>query len=231
MTMINQTTLAEMAAQSRDVITNPSVATFERYEKRGSIGTAGVYILVAAVLAGILGFIPALISAGLGGAFSTLILGVVGALINFVIFTGLVFYLGRNMANGTGSWDEVAYSFALFIAPLAVLGGVLSLIVGLLIWIPVLGALIGLAGFLVGLLILLAQVYFGYLAVQSSMNIHDSTKALIVLVLSAVGAFVAQLILGGIGGALGGILPIIILVALVAFVASMIMRRGGRSFR
>lgn len=231
MTMSAQTTLAEMVAQSRDVITNPSVGTFERYEKRGSIGTAGVYMLVAAVAAGLLAFIPALLSSGGPNPLSLFVGGVVGALINFVIFTGMVYYLGKSIGNGTGTWDEVSYSFALFIAPLAVISGLLSLIVALLGWIPLLGGLIGVAGFAGLIIVLLAQVYFGYLAVQSSMNIHDQTKAIAVLVLAAVGTAVAQLILAGIGGILGGILPIILLVALVAVVGSMIMGRRGRAVR
>lgn len=228
MTMSGQTTLAEMVAQSRDVITNPSVGTFERYEKRGSIGTAGVYMLVAAVAAGVLSFIPALISSGGPNPLSLFVGGVVGALINFVIFTGLVYYLGKSMGNGTGSWDEVSYSFALFIAPLAVISGLITLVVALLGWIPLLGGLVGVAGFVGLIAVLLAQVYFGYLAVQSSMNIHDQTKAVLVLVLSAVGTVVAQIVLGALGGILWGILPIIILVALVAVVGSMIMGRRGR---
>jgi hypothetical protein len=228
MAMIQQTTLAEMVAQSRDVITNPSVATFERYEKRGSIGTAGVYVLAAAVLAGVLSFIPALISSGGPNPLAVFVGGVVGALINFVVFTGLVYYLGKSVAGGTGTWDEVAYSFALFIAPLAVVGGALSLVIALLGWIPVLGAIVALAGGLVAILVLLAQVYFGYLAVQSSMNIHDQGRSLIVLVLSAFGAAIATLVIGAVGGLL---LPAIVLVALVGVVAAMIMGRRGRVAR
>lgn len=231
MALIQQTTLAEMAAQSRDVITNPSVATFERYEKRGSIGTAGVYVLVAAVLAGVLTFIPALIGPGGQNPLLVLVGGVVGALINFVVFTGLVYYLGKAVAGGTGTWDEVAYSFALFIAPLAVLSGAVTLVVGLLGWIPLLGALVGIAGAVVAIAVLLAQVYFGYLAVQSSMNIADPSRALVVLVGSALAAGVAALVLGALGSFLGGLLPILVLIALVAVVGAMIMGRRGRALR
>lgn len=225
MAMTQQTPLAEMVAQSRDVITNPSVATFERYERRGSIGTAGVYVLVAAILAGLLSFVPALITSGGPNPLGLFVGGVAGALLNFVLFTGLVYSLGKSMGNGTGTWDEVAYTFALFIAPLAVVSGALTLVMALLGWIPLLGWLIGLAGVAGLIIVMLAQIYFGYLAVQSSMNITDPSKALVVLVLAAVGTIVGQVILWWLGGILAGMLPVLILIGLVAFVASMIMRR------
>lgn len=231
MAMIRQTNLSEMAAQSRDVITNPSVATFERYEKRGSLGTAGVYVLVAAIVAGLIAFLTALLPGTPINPFGALVGGVVSALVNFVLFTGLVYYAGKNVAGGTGSWDEVAYSFALFVAPLAVVSGLLTLVTVLLGWIPLIGWLIGLGAALGAIVVLVAQVYYGYLAVQSSMNIRDPGRAALVLGLAFVGTLVAQLLLGAIGGILGGLLPLILLVALVAVVASMIMRRGGRRVR
>lgn len=226
MAMTHQTTLAEMMAQSRDVITNPSVATFERYEKHGSIGTAGVYVLAGAVIAGLLAFLTVLLPGVRGNPFSTFIGGVTGALVNFVIFTGMVYYLGKSMANGTGTWEEVAYSFALFVAPLAVVSGALTFVMALLGGIPVLGGLIGFAGAIAMIIVVLAQAYFGYLAVQSSMNIADTGKALLVLVLAVIGTVVAQVLLAVFMGILSGLLPLILLVALVAVVASMIMRRG-----
>lgn len=228
MTMSGQTTLAEMMAQSRDVITNPSVGTFERYEKRGSIATAGVYVLVAAILAGLLNFVTALITPGGTSPLGLFVGGVAGALLNFLLFTGLVYYLGKSMANGSGSWDEVAYSFALFSAPLAVVSGLITLVMALLGWVPLLGALVGVAGAVGLIVVLLAQIYFGYLGVQSSMNIFDPGKAILVLVLAAVGTIVGQIVLSVLGSVLFGLLPVIILIALVAVVASMIMgRRGG----
>ncbi len=227
MTMTGQTPLAEMVAQSRDVITNPSVATFERYEKRGNLGTAGVYVLVAAVIAGVLNALLALLSGNVSGAISGLVGGTLGALAGFLAFTGLVYYLGRNIGNGSGTWDEVAYTFALFIAPLSVVGAALIFVVSLLGWIPVLGWLVALAGLAVGIIVLVAQIYFGYLAVQSSMNIADTSKALIVLVLAGLGTFIVQLVLASLSGL---IIPLVVL-AVVAAVVMYFMnnRRGGLS--
>ncbi len=225
MAMAHQTTLAEMVAQSRDVITHPSVETFERYEKRGSLGTAGVYVLAAALIAGILAFLTVLLPGTPGNPFSVFIGGVVGALVNFVIFTAMVYYLGKSLANGTGTWDEVAYSFALFVAPLAVVSGALTFVVALLGGLPVLGWLIGLAGAAGAIIVLVAQAYFGFLAVQSSMNITDTGKALLVLVLSVIGTIVVQIALGVTISVVTGLLPLFILVALIAVVVAMIMRQ------
>ena len=66
--------------------------------------------------------------------------------------------------GGTGTLDEVAYSFALFWAPLAVVGAIAMMILG---W--ALGTVISMAQFA-------ASVYFAYLAIQSSMNFTDSSK-------------------------------------------------------
>ncbi|MEI7645593.1 MAG: YIP1 family protein [Chloroflexales bacterium] len=188
MSMIQQTSIPEMIAQSRDVISNPSVGTFERYEQRGTTINAAIYVGIAAAISGVLG-----LTGGLGG----LLTGVVGTLIGFFVFTGLVFYIGKSVAAGTGTWDEVAYSFSLFIAPLTVVGALLGLVVWIFHFIPVLGALVALLGMLVALVILLVQAYFAYIAVQSSMNIRDQSKAVMTLGLAVVGSFVVQLVISG----------------------------------
>jgi hypothetical protein len=123
--------------------------------------------------------------------------GLIGSIVGFLVFVFAVFYIGRSQ-GGTGSLDEVAYSFALFSAPLTVIGAVLSLIGRV---VPLLGCLIGLP---VGLALLVAQIYLGYLAVQSSMNLTDKTKAIITLVLAGIVSFVVAAIIGGIfvGGAM-----------------------------
>lgn len=174
MSMTQQVSIPEMVNQSREIITSPSVATFERYERHGNLTNAAIYVAIAAVIVGILN----IFSGGIGG----LILGVVNSLLGFFVFTGLVYFVGQRLFNGTGNWDEVAYTFALFWAPLAIVGGLL----GLLSAVPVLGFLAGLAA----LIMLVVQAYFGYLAVQSSMNITDQGKAIGTLIIAVIGMFV-----------------------------------------
>ena len=105
-------------------------------------------------VAGLLSF-----RAGAGG----MIAAVIVALVGFFAFTYLVHFIAKQQ-GGTGTLDEVAYSFALFWAPLAVVGAIAMMILG---W--ALGTVISMAQFA-------ASVYFAYLAIQSSMNFTDSSK-------------------------------------------------------
>ncbi len=191
MSMIRKSvTIPEMINQSIEVVTSPSVPTFEKYEKNGTLANAAIYVAIGAVVSGLLG----IFSGGLGGA----IVGLLGALVQFFVFTGLVYYIGQQQ-GGSGTWDEVAYTFSLFSVPLTVIGAVVTLVLGLLLFIPIINIIAGFALLIVGLLLLIAQIYFGYLAVQSSMNLREQNKAVITLVLAAVGTFLALIVVTGIG--------------------------------
>jgi Yip1 domain len=146
-------TFAEMVNQSVSVIAKPSVTTFELYEKRGTMRDAALLIAASSAIVGLLSF-----GLGAGG----MIAAVIVALVGFFAFTYLVHFIAKQQ-GGTGTLDEVAYSFALFWAPLGVVGAVATLLLGFL------GPIIALAQ-------LAANVYFAYLAIQSSMNFSDSSK-------------------------------------------------------
>jgi hypothetical protein len=88
----------------------------------------------------------------------------------------------------------VAYTFSLFIAPLIVVDAV----VGLFAIIPILGPLFI---FIVGLLLLVAQVYFAYIAVRSSMNLADQTKTIITLGGAFLGTLLVYAIIAAIAAA------------------------------
>jgi len=165
-----------MIQHSIAVLTNPGVATFELYEKEGNIIEAAAYVALAALLAGFLGWVVS----GVPG----LMRGVFFALVNFLIFTGLVYLIGK-LQRGSGTFPEVAYTFALFVAPLQVIGALLMLI-NLL---PVIGGLLG--PFIV-IALLGVQAAFAYLAIQSSMNIRNTSSAVITLVSALVGTLIAQ---------------------------------------
>jgi hypothetical protein len=189
--MRSSVSLQEMINQSIQVVTTPSVETFERYEKRGTLTNAAIYVAIGAVISGILGFF----ASGLGGV----ITGLISALVVFFVFTGMVYFIGKQQ-GGTGTWDEVAYTFSLFVVPLTIVSAILSLILGVFNLIPVVNILTNFAGFLVQIFIMIIQVYFGYLAVQSSMNLRDQTKAMLTLGLSWVGTLIVLFIVGMIGG-------------------------------
>lgn len=190
--MNNVGSLSEMVNSSIVVLTRPSVSTFEAYERRGNLQNALIYVGVASVIAGILGAILS-VNGAILGALGALI----GGLLGFFVFTYAVFFIGRSQ-GGTGTLDEVAYTFSLFVAPLTVFSAILG-VIGRLI--PALGCIIGLP---LALAILVAQIYFGYLAVQSSMNLRESSKAIITLVGAAVLSLIVNMIIGAIfvGGAM-----------------------------
>jgi VIT1/CCC1 family predicted Fe2+/Mn2+ transporter len=189
MSMTQQVSIQEMVNQSRAIITSPSVATFERYERHGNMTNAAIYVAIAAVISGLVGLIN-----GPNGLLS----GLIGTMVQFFVFTGLVFFIGKNLANGTGTWDEVAYTFSLFWAPLSVIGSLVGAVILLLAFVPIINILAGLAGLVISLALLVVNIYFGYLAVQSSMNITDQGKAILTLVLAAVGSFIVLLVVGSI---------------------------------
>ncbi|HMQ33602.1 MAG TPA: YIP1 family protein [Chloroflexaceae bacterium] len=196
MAMTNQSSLPEMVAQSREIMQSPSVPAFERYERRGTMASAAIYIGVAALVAAVIGlvgsFLPGPPAPGLGGFVG----GLLSALVQFFVFTGMVYLLGKNMYRGTGTWDEVSYSFSLFTAPLIVIGALVSFVVLLFAWVPLINLLVGFAGAIVGILLLLVQVYYAYLAVQASMNLRDQTQSIVVLVLSFLATAVVMLLVG-----------------------------------
>ena len=179
--MNNVSSLSEMVNNSIVVLTKPRVSTFEMFERRGNVQSALIYVGIASVISGILGAI------GPRGGLTGLLGGLIAALIGFLVFTGAVFYIGRSQ-GGTGTFDEVAYTFSLFWAPITVIGAV----IGLLAAIPLLGCILGLP---LSLALLVAEIYFGFLAVQSSMNLSDRTKAIVTLILAALVSLVFSVIM------------------------------------
>ena len=177
--MTKRSSVTEMIHQSRAVLSRPGVATFERYESRGTLQNALVYVALAAALTGLFG-----LSEGLGGFVRNILVTLIG----FSVFTYFVYWLGKRR-GGSGTLDEVAYTFALFWAPLSVLFAVVTLLLVV--------TLVGVV-FLpfVGLAALAANVYFAYLAVQSSMNLRGGATTWAVLGLAALGAFVVNLVVG-----------------------------------
>jgi hypothetical protein len=168
--------LQTMVGQSVDVMTNPNEMTFERYERHGTLREAALYIGLAAVVAGIF---------SLGSGALGFLEGVVNALIGFFLFTWLVYFIGKQQ-GGTGTFDEVAYTFALFIAPLTIIRGLISILAA----IPIINLLTP----LLGLALLAVQAVFAFIAVRSSMNISDKRTAILTLGGAVIATFIVQII-------------------------------------
>lgn len=181
--------LPEMINSSIAVLTRPSIATFEQYERRGGLQQALIYVGVAAAVAGIFGFVFNLVN-GITAALGGLIAAVVGPVIGFLVFAALIYYIGRQQ-GGTGTQDEVFYTTSLYAAPILAITGAISAI-------PLLNCVLLPATLLLGLY----QIFLAYLATRSSMNL-DQTKGIITVVAAWIGQFIIAIVIGSILAAIG----------------------------
>jgi hypothetical protein len=180
--MIQGVSVGDMLNQSITVITKPSVATFEQYERRGGQREALIYVIIAAVLVGVVGAVFGLIG-GPVGAIVGLLRGVF-ALVSFYVFAFALHFMGKQQ-GGTGTQDEVFYTTALYTAPILAVTGVVGAI-------PIIGCLAAPVSFVLWIY----QCYLGYLAARSSMNL-DQNKAIISVVVAIVAQIVVGFIIGG----------------------------------
>ncbi|WP_027481158.1 hypothetical protein [Deinococcus pimensis] len=174
--------LREMVRQSVGVITQPSVRTFELFERAGGLTQGVTYVAITSVLVGIVAWIAnALPFINSRLSFWETVLG---SLFGYLAYVFTVHAVGRAQ-GGTGTLDEVAYTFALFWAPLAILfallqAGLVITIVGiLLVW-------------LVPLAQLVVNTFFAYTGVQSSMNIRSPGAIVPTLLISLVTSVAVQ---------------------------------------
>lgn len=180
--MIQGVSIGDMVNQSMVVLTKPSVQSFEQFERRGGQREALTYVIAAAVLVAVVGAGFGLLG-GVMGAVAGLLRGVF-ALIGFYVFAWVLNYVGK-MQGGTGTQDEVFYTAALYTAPLLAVTGVVSAI-------PIIGCLALPVTFLLGIY----QIYLGYLAARSSMNLQQN-PAIITVVAAIVAQFIVGVFIGG----------------------------------
>jgi hypothetical protein len=186
--MIQGVNINEMISQSITVLTKPSVATFEQFEKRGRTKEALTYVAVAAVIVGIVGFVFGLFS-GIGSAIAGLVIGILSPLVGFYVFAYALYMVGKSQ-GGTGTQDEVFYTASLYTAPILAVNGIVGRI-------PVLGCLLA----PVTLVLSIYQAYLGYLAARSAMNL-DQTKGIITVVVAIIIQLIVVAIIGGIFAAI-----------------------------
>jgi Yip1 domain len=189
-------TFQYMFNASMAVLRRPAVGTFEEYEKN-NLRWATIYVAIAAVVSAILGAIAftiqrpyieqqlrdaetrlggqvdltsALASRSIVGAIFS---GLLGTLIGFFIFLGLVYFIGRAF-GGTGNFGELAFDMSLFWAPLMVVRALISIIA--------IGPLTILTG-LVSIVIAIYNLYLTYLAIQSGMNLPKNKALYVILII------------------------------------------------
>jgi hypothetical protein len=180
--MIQGVSVGDMLNQSMTVLTKPSVQSFELFEKRGGQREALIYVVIAAVLVGVVGLAFGFLG-GFVGAIGGLLRGVF-ALLGFYVFAFVMSYVGKQQ-GGTGTQDEVFYTASLYTAPILAVTGVVSAI-------PIIGCLALPVTFALGLY----QIYLGYLAARSSMNLQQN-PAIITVVAAIVAQFIVGVFVGG----------------------------------
>lgn len=188
----------QMLNASKAVLLHPSVSTFEEHE-RNDLGWALIYTGIAAVIAAVLNAIGAVIRgpanqaaldqmrdqfggqplppgietlAGGGGVAGAAIIGLLVTIIGFLIWTGLVYLLGR-LFRGTGAFGELAYDVALFSAPLSVISSLISLLgVGPLAIVTT----------LISLALVVYNLFLTWLSVQAGMNLPGNKALFVILI-------------------------------------------------
>ena len=205
--------LQYMLNGSRAVLTKPNPSTFEEYE-RNNLSWALIYISIAAVISAVLNAIAFVIQrpfveaqlrdlqgqlgtdAPLGAAVAqgslvgSIVTGLFGTIIGFLIYMGIVYLLGRAF-GGTGQFGELSFDFALFVAPLAVVNALVN-VAGI-------GPLRFVTG-IIGLAIAAYNLYLTYNSIQSGMNLQPRKALYVILTLIAIGLVLAcgfALLIGG----------------------------------
>jgi Yip1 domain len=183
--MIQGVSISEMINQSVTVLTKPAIATFEQYERRGGQREGLIYVTTAAAIAGV---VAALVNIITSGPVIGIILGLVSValpILNYFISATIIHTFGTSQ-GGTGSKDEVFYTLSLFLAPILAISGVIGNI-------PVLACLALPATIALGIY----QIYLGYLAIRSSMNL-DQNKAIITMVVAWIVQFIVGMVIAGV---------------------------------
>lgn len=186
--IVQGVSISDMLNQSVAVLTKPGVATFEQFEKRGGQREALTYVMTAAGIGAVVALLFGLLN-GIGAAILAGVLAFVGPVISFFLFSFLVYTVGKSQ-GGTGTQDEVFYTNSLYAAPILAVNGAIGAI-------PILGCL----ALPATLALSIYQLYLGYLATRSSMNLEQN-KAIITLVVAIVAQIIIGMIIGGIFAAI-----------------------------
>lgn len=189
-----QITFRQMLDDSRAILTRPSVATFDRYGRGGDALAAAKYVGAAALLGALLGWlIRVALTGSTGNLFVVLVntaTGAIDVLLGFFFFVFLVHLIGQYQ-GGMGSFDGLAYAFALFVAPISVIVLALELLLPVLV--P--------NGLALARLVRVAEIVlwavFAWLAIRSVLRMRDNRSILITLGGAVLAMIVLRLIFGG----------------------------------
>ncbi|GEM49589.1 hypothetical protein [Deinococcus cellulosilyticus] len=155
-------TLTEMFSQSVQVIRVPTETNFNRFEDEGNFASAMVFMGGAMLAFTAAGFY----FSGSTGAVQHLLI----ALVYYFGFWGLAFLLGRPM-GGEATWHELAYTHALFMAPM-LLGFTISSVAFFSF------GYLQVASMYLTFVFLGISLYYSVRCIQGTMNFYDPVKVL-----------------------------------------------------
>jgi len=144
-------------------------------------------VIIASVLSGIGSFLGALIGgSGFGSALLGLTVGIAISIVGYFIWAFIAYFVGTRLFHGTADYGELQRTLGYAFAPTAL---------GLLAFIPCVGPLLALAGFIWTLVC-------GVIAVQEALD-FDLGKAILTVLIGWIVWFAVSLIIGtifGVGG-------------------------------
>jgi len=180
-----------------NVLTHPSIATFDQ-EKTGASDQKTLYgIIIAAIVSAILGAILLAIvgaaalaitglnisvAAGTIAVVQTFIRTLVNTIIEFYVFAWLVTFVAGRLFGGTGDFRQQAYLISLFFVPLIIISAILA-------FIPIIGWLIA---FILGIYGLFLTTF----AVQSEQKIGTGQAVVTWIVAGIVTGIVISIVTG-----------------------------------
>jgi len=157
---------------------------------------AAMVVAIIAALSAISGGLGNLITSGGRGILAAFLVPIVMAFISWVVWSAVTYFVGTTLFHGEATLDEMLRVIGFAQAPL---------MLGVFSFIPCIGALFSLAGWLLSL-------YTGFLAVQEGLDL-DTGKTVATVAIGWAITFIVSLVIGvvlGVGmigaGALTGVL-------------------------
>jgi hypothetical protein len=147
---------------------------------------AWVVVIVVSLIGALGAFIGGIIGGSILRALGTLVWTAVWGVVGFYIWVFLTHWIGTSFFKGQGTTQQLQRCLGFAYGPQ---------ILGVLAFIPCLGWIAALAGWIL-------SIVAGYFAVQEALD-QDSTNALLTIIISAVIVFVVGAVIAGILAAIG----------------------------
>lgn len=166
------------------------VNLYEEVEADTSLNQEALMVVIlVSIAAGISAFLGGILGGNIGAAIGGLILMVIIGIINYYIWAYVTYFIGTNLFQGTADVGEMLRTLGYASAPR---------ILGILGFIPCVGWLVALAGAVWSLVT-------AVVAVRQALDLDDTVKAIITVVIGWVIILIIQFVLLAIFGTVFGV--------------------------